>query len=450
MSDAEPDLTEIELQPEPPVKRHRGRAVGLAVGALAVAGGGLFAALALADESNEPEDPVRELLSAIDEGDVLGALEQFEPGERDALRERMVRLVEELNGLEVLEGVSLEELEGVDFGFEELELSTETIADDVARVTIEEGRASYAFDPAELPLGDFVKDLLGDALDEAEPSEHEDDIDSDGDDFVATVKHGSTWYLSLGYTAAERAREDAGVSFDEMEAGVEAAGADSPEQAVRELITASSELDLERVLELLPPGEMGALQRYAGLFLDDAEDAVDEVDGAFEVELGELDLRVDEDGDEAKVFVSMDSFSASFPEGEIDYEGGCARITGPDMPPVEQCEGDDPYDVFDQFGAGGMGFDPEALSEVEPPELSFTDDPPAYGIVVIEVEGEWYVSPTRTALDPLIETLAVMERQDLDELRRYVEDLFATFTSAIGGFSSEIETGILEPGAEGF
>ena len=50
-----------------------------------------------------------------------------------------------------------------------------------------------------------------------------------------------------------------------------AVGADSPEEAVDEMIAAVERLDVERMIELTPPDEMGVLHDYAPLFLDEVE-----------------------------------------------------------------------------------------------------------------------------------------------------------------------------------
>ena len=48
-----------------------------------------------------------------------------------------------------------------------------------------------------------------------------------------------------------------------------AVGADSPEEAVDEMISAIERVDVERMIELTPPDEMGVLHDYAPLFLDE-------------------------------------------------------------------------------------------------------------------------------------------------------------------------------------
>jgi hypothetical protein len=434
------DSTEIGLEPTPqPPARSRGKAIGLGIGALAVVAGGAFAAFSLSSsDSGSPEDPVRELLAALDEGDVLGALEQLEPGERDAMRDPMIDLVDALNRLEILEGASLDQLEGIDVGFTDVELSSEEVTDGIAHVRIEGGNASYDFDPAELPLGDFVTQFLDPA--DLEATSDEDPLEAE-DDYVTTVERDGEWYVSIGYTIAEAAREEAGMSFEDMGEGIEADGADSPEGAIEEMLEAIESKDLERGLALLAPGEMGALHRYAGLYLDEAPDY-----GEVEIEIGEPELEVVGDGSRRKVLVSIPSFRAVDEGASATYEDGCITIEDESMPePQEVCTGDDP---FAALGEAGLPIDMFGIPEL--PELSVVNDPPDFGVIVTEVDGEWYVSPVGTALTALSDTLGAMERADLDAIVAWVGELQEAFMRAASEFESSFEESFSESFGEDF
>ena len=48
-------------------------------------------------------------------------------------------------------------------------------------------------------------------------------------------------------------------------------GADTPEGAVQAIFDAVDDLDLEALIADLNPNEAGALQRYAPMFIDDAQ-----------------------------------------------------------------------------------------------------------------------------------------------------------------------------------
>ena len=428
------DSTEVALGTEPAPKP-RGRTAALMVGIVAVLGTAVFAGLSLADDGNAPEDPVRAMLEAVEQGDVLGALEQLHPGERDALRQPMTDLVDELNRLDVLRGADLGDLSGIEVTIDDLELASERLGPDVAAVTVVGGRGSYRFAPAELPLGGFLRDLIGDGLDESASAGEDVLATDDEDDVIATVKSGGRWYVSIGYSVAEAARRDAGVPFDQLGDGVTPRGADSPEDAVRELVAAAQEVDVRRMVELLPPGELSALHDYAALFLDDAVAAADDARGTFDLDVSELELDSDTSGDRARVFIRDVAFSARVGGGSITYEDGCTTTAMPGAEVFELCAGDDPEEVLGGMWSGGGMFG-DLFGDIEPPELSFADEQPPYGIATVRVDGTWYVSPTRTILDNLVETVRLFEPADLVELRRFVEDVIGSFTTAFTGLES--------------
>src|SRR4051812_37570618 len=165
VSDSPTEITVDEAAAQPG-GRGRGRRIAVALAAVAVVAGGLFAALSLSSESNAPDDPVRKMIDAAEKGDVLGVLEQLDPGERDAIREPLIDIVGELNRLEVLKDADLGKITGLELHVDDLELTTERLGDGVARIKIADGTGRYRIDVAQLPLGRFVRDLLGDASDD--------------------------------------------------------------------------------------------------------------------------------------------------------------------------------------------------------------------------------------------------------------------------------------------
>jgi hypothetical protein len=417
-----PDLPEVDLAP--PVPKAKNRRVALTIGALAVVAGGVFAAISLAGSTNDPEDPVRAMFAAAEQGDVLGVLAQLDPGERDALERPVTDLVDQLNRLDVLHDADLGHVSGVDLKVDDLELKSTTVRDDIARVTIEDGKAKTTVDASKLPLGGFIRDLAGDGLDEAKPDSSSSDL-ATAEDFVTTVKRGDRWYVSIGYSVAELARRDAGISFAEMGPGVAPKGADTPEAAVRQLVEAGTKLDLRHIIELLPPGELGAVQDYAGLFLDEAEQAKPAA-GDYTATVSKLDLDSEVDGDHGLVFVRDATFDVAAGDFALKYADGCADITQPptifavptDARPksTHVCQGADPLDALKGLGLEG----------VDPPKFSFQGKQPKVGIAVTRVDGKWYVSPTRTLLGSLDATLEILQPKDLKEIVRYVQEVFTT------------------------
>ena len=429
------DSAELTLQPEPPPRPRRGggRILAGLVAAVAVVAAGVFAVNALQAEDNAPEDPVRAMFEAAEKSDVLGVLEQLLPGERDALREPLTDFVEQLNRLEVLDDADLNGIDGVALAVDGLELESDKQSDDLALVRVTGGTGSYRIDLAELPLGDFVLDIIGHPLKgtdaDASPLAMEDE-----DDAIATVKRDGRWYVSIGYSMAEQARREAGLELSQLGDGVSPAGGESPEDAVEAMFGAMTSLDVRRMLALLAPDEVGAAQEYAGLFLPAAEEGIGEASGMFSLQIDDLELDSDTDGDEAVVKVRSAEVSGSIGGMSFSYADGCATVQAPaEMgggAPERICSGDDPTSIFGLFGGfpfggpGGFGTD-----AVEPPKLSFEGEQPDVGIVTTRVDGRWYISPTRTVLDSLVASLELFERADLDAIREYIEELIGSFTA---------------------
>jgi hypothetical protein len=433
---ADTDPTEVSLG-EPVPRRGPGRRIAVALGAVAVVAGGVFAAASLGSDSNGPEDPVRAMLAAAEKGDVLGVMDQLDPGERDALREPFTDLVDELNRLDVLHDADLADVGGVELEVSDLELSSDVVRDDVARVRIDDGKATTSVDPKDLPLGGFIEDLGGDDL-RSDSSGDTTDL-STGDDFIATVKRGGRWYVSIGYTIAEQAREQAHATFDEMGPGITPAGADSPEDAVRRLVDAGVALDAKGVVALLSPHELGALQDYAGLWTGGIEGAEPDA----EITVSKLDLDSTTSGDRGTVFVRDAVVEGSGDGATFRYADGCLDITeangvdpetGEEGPQHQQvCNGADPFESLKSLGSLGLG-------DVEPPKLSFEGKQAELGIAVERVDGKWYVSPVRTVLDGLVAELRLFQRDDLTKLKDYVSDVFGSFASSFEtGFDACVE-----------
>jgi hypothetical protein len=442
--------TEVDL--DDPVTRTRNRRVALALGAVAVVAAAAFAAFSLASDTNDPEDPVRAMLGAAERGDVLGVMEQLDPGERDALKGPISDLVDELNRLDVLHDADLGHVTGVDLEVDDLELRSTVVRDDIARVTAQ-GTTKGKLDVSKLPLGGFVRDLVGDDGPGATDSTTG-KLDT-GDDFITTVKRGDRWYVSIGYSIAELARRDAGASFDDMGPGVAAKGTDTPEDAVRELVHAATELDVRRIIELLPPGELGAVQDYAGLFIDEAEQAKDDM-GDYTATVSKLELDSKVDGDHALVYVRDAAAELAAGDMALRYADGCADVTQPRLDPesgevapstTHLCNGSDPTEALQ--GLGG-------LSDIDPPKLSFEGKHADLGIAVTRVEGRWYVSPTRTLLGGLVAELRLFQPKDLTELgdwfQRSVEQAFSFDTDATyatyGRFGSPDQACVQERGGQ--
>ena len=428
--------------PASPPARGRGVVAALVVGIVGLLAAGVFALVLATGEggSSTPEDAVQALLDAAAQEDVVGMLDSLAPAERRAIQQPVEDLAGELRRLGVLDdGFDLRSLDGIDLEFENVEMTSELLDDDVAVVNLVSGTVRATTTPREVPVGPVVEEFLS-GLDEdpfdADPETTVEDIASE-DVHVATIRDGGRWYVSLFYSVAEAARVSSSEQLPDFDTPVPAVGAASPEAAVEEMVRAALALDARRLVELSPPDEMAVLHDYAPLFLDDAETAVAELRarGPFELRLDRLDLDTDGDGDVAVVSASAFAVSGTL-DGEpveVTYDGDClhARGQGEDL---NVCTSD--YE--------------EQMDEISLPEglRGMT-----LHVRVVNVDGAWYVSPTRTVLGAIVDILRAIERDELTHALEGFQNMFFYGLFGASGYQSEsfeeiggsVEVAPLEP-----
>ena len=444
------DLTTVTVgaPPAPRRPRWRGeRAIAALVGVLLVAGGTAFAVTQLGGSGPaSPEAAVDELLAAASDEDVLGMLAALDPYERDAMVEPITRLFEELERLEVVEGLDLRAISGLDISFEDVTYRVEPVRDGLARVHLTGGTVTTGVVAEELPIGDFVADTLERFdVDISDVSESDTSPVVDDDVFIVARESADGWRVSIGYTIAEYARLDAGLLVDGL-TPVTPIGADSPEEAVRGLAEAAAALDVEGVIARLSPRELGPLQEYAGLFLADVQAAVDDADDDVEIELRDLALDPRGSGDRATVLVSGFDLSVTSDGSTLDvqFEDGCVTLTGDLEPYGDEMfpgMGDGPLcpdDVGAMYSEMFTDLDLEGIEEQL--EVLQTIGQPEVGITTVRVDGRWYVAPVSMGFDALVALLEVIERSHLDAMVDIVEWAMESFED---GFS---EVGTVLPG----
>ena len=450
MNDGEPMLT---LESEEPVQRRRGvggRVVAGAVGVLVLLGGLAFAVTQAGSSGpSNAEEAVRELLQAASDEDVLGLLAALDPGERDALRGPVEDLFGHLERLEVLDDdFDPSDVGGIDLSFDDVQLRSEPVRDDLVRVYFTGGTVTTAYQADELPIGDFVSDTLDAFGADISGQSDSDTSDITDDDTFLVARNGADgWRVSIGYTAAEAARLDAGLPLPAS--GVTPVGAESPEAAVEGMIDAIARLDLEGTIARLSPGEMGALHDYAGLFLPDAEaELAQQVEeSGVQITVDDLSLRSETSGDRGSVFV--DSFAITVTTDSetvsVSTDGECVTVTGLegdiDSPfddgPICSGDLDQVYeDAMSQSGFDELGVDMPTFPPFETPEI---------GISTAEVGGKWYVAPVETALDSAVSLLGAIERSHLDAFVEMVQGFFGAWGVSTETFS---ETGTIIEGGD--
>jgi len=409
--------------------------------------GSAFAYLAVTapDGAATPEDAVRHLFEAIDQEDAIGVLESLPPSERDVLKEPVVDIVKELQRLGILKPFDLEKVPGEDLTIEGLTLAVEPVGanDDLKAVKVTGGTIRGKTLPGDVPVGDtlrhIVEDDFGEKIEVPESSFSEDL--AKGNIRMVTVKEGGGWHVSLYYSIAEAIRGDR-TAPPVLGNGPKPVGAATPDGAVSELVSAAMNLDLEKVIGMLPPDEMRAVYDYAPLFLPDAKKSIDKNSSGFSGKVNRFDTRVEGEGAVRKVFVTgfdievgdtYEKIHATWDGSCVVYDesstsrysyetssgssgSGASSSSGSSNGPTTQTHGEictnKPSSVTRQGTSTTNDFDLGAFN-------GLTGE---YAVVVVERDGRWYVSPTRTVFDSLLTSLRKITREDIERWSKQLAD----------------------------
>jgi hypothetical protein len=433
----------VPVVDSPTPRRSRGKVIGAVAGVGALLAAGTFAVVSIAGNDGDggassPEAVGLELFEALGNEDALGVIDLLLPGERETFRQPVIDLFDNLRRIEVIDpSASLGKVGGLDFEFSDLQVNTEsTGADDIVKVVVD-GSVTSSVDGAKVPIGSLLVDEVFDG--ERPDMTMESETDEVGGSTFAAVERDGRWYLSLFYSVAESARGDS----DVPDRGVEADGADSPDGAVDQLLSALEAQDLEGIIATLDPTEAEALQRYAPLFLDDAQQALRDAEITWSI----TDRVYSVDGSGSRRHVGIDSLTFQASSGNDDsslslrYADGCATIDI-DGESTSTCEGDG-----GQFGSlvGDAGIaDEEATQNLaDAVERAFEGYSPQ-GIAVHEVDGQWYVSPLRSTFDLYNGILATLDKQEIVD----IIDAGGSFLDTLDVFGSDTldDGGILDGG----
>jgi hypothetical protein len=159
--------------------------------------------------------------------------------------------------------------------------------------------------------------------------------------------------------------------------------------------------DVRAMIAHLDPGEMAALYDYSSLFIDSVDANAELKAFAAATTISDLALSTDGSGDTR--LVKIDGFRINYDDDQMSVEAlmadGCLRVVGIDGSGAQQ----QAYDSCapGQPNADGLGTGLGALAGVrdlfDPSTLT-----QQIGITVHQVDGKWYVSPTRTVLETLV------------------------------------------------
>lgn len=449
------------------------RLLGAWLAIVLLAGGG-YATLRLFDDDRgaaSPEAAGEQLVAALNDADVLGVIDLLPDGERQLLLDLTDDLTGEGERLDLLgDRFRLDGFPGVELRIDDPELDVHRLGDGLALVELVDGEASIEVDGDHLAgsLGDVIDEVteaydveldiddadgsvdIAEVADEAEDIADELGIESFNPFMVVVVEDDGRWFPSLAFTLAESFRIDAAYDGEvadppDLGDGVEPDGGSDPVDAVQDLVDAATEADLEAVLELVDPGELGALQTYADVFFGALPDGDDL---GIEVEITDADVeslgggarRVVPTGLEAVVDIGADLVTLTLDDGcaTLTIESIADDVDDAEPADTEICGDDLDDDLSDVPEELGEGFEDVEVPD-ELVELIEAFEPLRFGIVTTERDGEHYVSPIRTVLDLAVGLFRGLEPDDLEEGGVVYEVLTGGLDDVLGSFLDELD-----------
>jgi hypothetical protein len=383
---------------EAPKKKGKGPVIG-AIAAVVVVAVGIAATIFVLNRSeagsggeDNPTQAASNLVNSLSQGDVLGVLESLTPAESSLLVDFNAKTTKRLQELNVYKkDANPNKLHGASVQAANLkydEKGAEKVNDHLTITKLVGGTVSFHADVSELPLtDDFMQAAFPDGVN-SEPTDEKVDIaqvvrESGEPIRIATVKVDDKWYPSLFYTIADYALQDAHKDWPSKP--IPDNGAGNADDAVKEMVQAAINGDAERVIELLPPDEMGALPE-SGVKVTKLETESTEAEtGGKRVMLKEIE--VSSDGETYHVTKDGDCYTA---EGEGQTQKLCAS------------------DIAGELGGSDMSADmQQALAHLASGLLKNT------GVVATEVDGKWYVSPLRTYSELGLTALSDLTPEDV-------------------------------------
>ena len=407
--------------------------VGGLIAVVALVGAGGFAVTKIVAGNDggaaNPTEVGTRLMDALAAEDALGVVDLLLPGERDMMRQPLIDIVDNLKRLDIVDSTaSLDKVGGLDIAFDDVRVEpTATNVDDVSDIRIT-ATGTASVNGESVPIGNL---LIDEAFGGDRPDLDSEPQNSDLDWKLATVKDDGRWYLSAFYSIAENARNG---GDDIPEASLLPRGADTPEGAVQAIFDAVHDLDLEALIADLNPNEAGALQRYAPMFIDDAQGSLDDLDA--KISFSDIKFSVTGEGDRRIVAVDGFSMKADTGNGQVTVESkgdGCVEITADDTT-TNTCDAGDSIDAA--LGTLGLTDNGDVTAFVKTVTDAFADMGPT-GITVQKVDGKWFVSPVGTIADIFLAELAALDKAELTDIIDGAKKLFDSLSTGDGIFSPD-------------
>lgn len=405
-------------QPEPPRKRPRGLIIGLVIALVAVLGGGTTWYL-LAQQSRSgastPTEAALTLASSMSNSDLVGMLDSLAPAEAALFTDPVQDTTSELKRLGVLDGsADPNALSGIEVKTQNLtfdESGADQVNDHVTITKLTGGTLTITSDFSKLPLAkEFLDEAMPGGVPSAQGQETEtvdiaEEVRKTGEPVrIATVQVDGEWYPSLLYTIADYALKEAGQPWPST--SIPAAGAASANDAVKQIVQAGLDADIRRVIELLPPDEMGVLHDAGPAILEAAEGET-EPSGA-----KVLDLQTETSPVTGGTRATLTSLRLQDPSGEIytvTKSADCYEVSAEGQN-QRMCADD----IADQIESEAGSVPPQVREVLR--HLTGGILKQGVGVVTTEVNGKHYLSPIRTLTEQGMTVLRSLEPGDITTL----------------------------------
>ncbi len=370
-----------------------------------------------------PQAAASSMLTSLSQKDVVGVAAQLDPAEAALFADMSGDILTELKRLGIIKAdADPKALSGSSITTKDLvfdDKAEEKINDHVTVVKLTGGTVTVAVDASKLPLTDKVKGAVPQLEKELPTTTQTVDIAKEvakngGKPFrIATVKRGDTWYPSLFYTVADNAFQAAKEQNPRLQSpadlgSITPVGAGSPEDAVNGLIDQALKGNMEGVIGMLPPDEMGVLYDYGRTLL-----AAEKVDTSplQSVKISDAQWQVDDVSGGKKV--SIKSLSVSMNDQTVsivrDVAANTITVTVPGQQAITLSP--DTIDTFiAQMGSGRKALDPRLVDIIKREFVQVI----GLGVTTVQVDGKWYVSPLRSYSGMLVSLLQGLQPADID------------------------------------
>jgi hypothetical protein len=363
-----------------------------------------------------PEIALQSLVQDLGNSDPIGLADKLDPAEAKLFTDLNSDLITEFKRLEILTPAassssmtgSTIKVDGLTYG------AVETINDHIKILPLTGGTITITSDPGNLPLSDKIKDAFGEEISQAQPQTQTVNIadavaDNNGEPIrIATVSHdgGQTWYVSLFYTIADNAVHAEGLPNPTTP--LTPNGQKTPEAAAKAFVDAASKADLKGVIQLLPPDEMAVLYDYGPVLLEqsDMSDLTTTLDDAG-VTISDVQWTTSDVTGGTKVSLASITLTAEGETVSIKNDGGVLTVTASGQTITLD---ESTIETYINQSADTSDLDPQLLDIIKREFKQIVN----LGIVTVNVDGSWYVSPIRTGSDVFVSLLRGLEPADID------------------------------------